>query len=327
MKIQGEIMTKSQIKFVVESYAKYFGRAADADKIDYYGLKENGKAEKASEILKNIIADADAEKAELSTSDFVNNAFQNLFGRNATTKEMNKYSKVIDAGKNLPINSIVKSAAKVDKDVYNNKLEVAAKYAELGGKGDLDLSKISKGNLIKDIKTVTTLADLQAKYVALADNSGIPSSFDGKTFFLTTGVDAGKDFIGTNKGDLFTADNSTGVSKISAADTLDGGKGVDTFKIYDDTTAAVAATTVTAGSLPTLKNIENVALYNLYVGDLDLKKWDTVETLYVVNAAATAGGAAKGFEVGKKVTTVNFEDIAVNQTLTFDKDLTAATVG
>lgn len=66
------------------------------------------------------------------------------FGRNADKIEMNKYKKVVEKGKNLPINSIYKSAAKTDKAVYNNKMAVAAKYAELGGKGDLDLSKISK---------------------------------------------------------------------------------------------------------------------------------------------------------------------------------------
>ena len=147
MKIQGEIMTKSQMKFVAESYAIYFGRAADADTIKKYGLNENGKAEKESVILENIIADADAEK-DLDTTEFVNNAFQNLFGRNATTKQMNKYSKVIEKGEDLPINSIVKSAAKADKAVYNNKMAVAVKYAELGGTEQLDLSKISKDNKI-----------------------------------------------------------------------------------------------------------------------------------------------------------------------------------
>lgn len=325
------ILTKTE-KYVAETYAKYFGRAADADTIKAYGLKENGKAEKASVILANIIAAADAEKTGLEIDEFVNNAFQNLFGRNANTKEMSKYSKVVDAGKDLPINAIVKSAVKADKDVYNNKLEVAAKYAELGGKGDLDLSKISKGNLIKDIKTVTKLDDLLAKYEALAGNSnGIPSSFDGKTFILTEGVDAGKDFTGTNKGDLFIADNTGTKANASAADTLDGGKGVDTFKLYDNGSVATASTTQ---SLPTLKNIENVVIYdNKGTGPgapapttVDLTKWDTVETLSLVRS--TFAGA---YDLGEKVTTVNIEDKVVTAntktTLNFDDALAAATLG
>ena len=125
-------------------------------------------------------------------------------------------------------------------------------------------------------------------------------------------------FVGTTKDDLFIAENTTGAgakTTASAADTLDGGKGTDTFKLY-----AAAPT-----ALPTLKNIENVALYNLTAGDLDVKKWDTVETLYVVNAGLAV--TATGFILGEKVTTVNFEDIAANQVVTFDKALTAATVG
>lgn len=211
-------------KYIVDMYVRYFGRAADADTIDAYA-----EDKKTSIILKNIIADADAEKAELSTSDFVNNAFQNLFGRNATTKEMNKYSKVIEKGKNLPINSIVKSASKTDKAVYDNKIAVAVKYAELGGKGDLDLSKISKGNLIdiKFVNTVTKAADLKDKVAALPDNSGIPNSFDGKTFVLTTSVNTGKDFVGTAKNDEFIASKGTW----GAGDKIDGGKGTDGLTI------------------------------------------------------------------------------------------------
>ena len=218
------ILTKTE-KYVAETYAKYFGRAPGADIIDYYGLDDNGKVEKESVILRNIIDDADAEKAELSTSDFVNNAFQNLFGRNATTKEMNKYSKVIEKGEDLPINSIVKSATKTDKKVYDNKKAVALKYAELGGKDDLDLSKISKGNLIdlNFLNTVTKAADLKAKVEALADNSGIPSSFDGKTEILTTGVD---NITGSAKNDLVsgatiidTSDNITTASTFTVVDT------------------------------------------------------------------------------------------------------------
>lgn len=174
-------MTKSQMKFVAESYAKYFGRAPGADEIDYYGLKDNGEAEKASKVLTNIIDDADVYKGNIPDEQYVNEAFQNLFGRDAYRKEINKYKKFVEKGKDLPINSIVKKASKTDKAVYDNKMAVAVKYAELGGKGYLDLSKISKGNLV-DLNKVDTLTDLDNAIHKLGDNSGIPSSFDGKTF-------------------------------------------------------------------------------------------------------------------------------------------------
>ncbi len=123
-------------------------------------------------------------------------------------------------------------------------------------------------------------------------------------------------YVGTNKDDLFIADNIGGSKTTSsAADTLDGGKGTDdTFKLYD--------ASVTAVDLPTLKNIENVEIYdNAAVAGVNLEKWDTVETLLLVRDAAAS------YILGKKVTTVNLEDVAANQKLTFDTALTAATLG
>lgn len=52
-----------------------------------------------------------------------------------------------------------------------------------------------------------------------------------------------------------------------------------------------------------------------------MTKWDTVETLFLVNSVATTT------TLGEKVTTVNLENNTFAQTLTFDPALTAATVG
>lgn len=246
-------LTKNE-KYIVEMYVRYFGKAPTKAQIDEYA--EVGKPK---EILNQIMGDAnDAKPSNITYDDYIDSIFQNLFGRPASGPEKTKYKKTYDKKGDLPINSIVKSAKKSDKDVYKNKIEVAAKYAELGGKDDLDLSKISKGNLIElnFLNTVTKAADLKAKYDALADNSGIPSAFDGKTFVLTTGVDAGKDFVGTNKNDLFIADNTDATKLVtSPADSLDGGKGEDTFLVYG-----------TPSPIPTLKNIENVIVDNMAAG-------------------------------------------------------------
>ena len=120
-------------------------------------------------------------------------------------------------------------------------------------------------------------------------------------------------FNGTSKDDQFIGDNSAFVN-VTAADTLDGGKGTDTFKLYD--------IAVTTADLPTLKNIENVVLYdNAAVAAVDLTKWDSVETLFLVRD--TSGG----YDLGEKVTTVKVEDTAAAaQVLTFDDALTAATL-
>ena len=56
----------------------------------------------------------------------------------------------------------------------------------------------------------------------------------------------------------------------------------DTFKLY-------AMLLLTLQTLPTLKNIENVVNYNDNARSrtVDLTKWDTVETLFLVGADTT----------------------------------------
>lgn len=314
-------MTKSQKEFVVKSYAKYFGRAADADTIKYYGEKDNGKAEKASKVLNNIITDAGVYKGDIPDKQVVNEAFQNLFGRDAYTTEMNKYIKFVEKGKDLPINSIVKSAAKTDKAVYNNKMAVAVKYAELGGKGDLDLSKISKGNLIElnFLNTVTKAADLKAKVYDLPENSGVPSAFDGETIILTTNVDTGKDFVGTAKDDTFLS-SSTG--HWSVADSIDGGKGVDTLKIIDN--GAITQADV----IPTGSSIKNVEILDVIAGTTvvaDTTSITGVTHLYTTSKGGNTSTAAATTDINVKETDLKLstttqlivnggKDITVNAT-------------
>lgn len=81
------ILTKNE-KYIVEMYVRYFGKAPSKAKIAEYNDFKTPK-----QILNEIRGDADDSKAGLTTEEFVNNAFQNLFGRDATTKEMNKILK------------------------------------------------------------------------------------------------------------------------------------------------------------------------------------------------------------------------------------------
>lgn len=285
-------------------YVRYFGRAADAQTIASYA-----EHKKTSVILKNIIADADAEK-DLDTTEFVNNAFQNLFGRKANTKEMNKYSKVIEKGKNLPINSIVKSAAKADKAVYNNKKAVALKYAELGGTKELDLSKISKGNLV-DLNKVFTLTDLTNAIENLADNSGIPSAFDGKAFILTTGADP---ITGTAKNDIFVATEAT----LTSNDKLNGGQGQDTLDIVDRGGSTFNG--FEANGIETIKVTADSAAATIKDTNVDLTYATDVTKLVNANSSQNLTFHAidtvpvKGLELTKVTggnTTLNFEATAV----------------
>lgn len=186
-------LTKNE-KYIVDMYVRYFGKAPSVAEIAKYN--EFGKPKL---ILKEIIGDADDSKAGLTTEEFVNNAFQNLFGRDATTKEMNKYSKIVDKGKDLPINAIVKAAKKSDKGVYEAKKAIAIMLAEKENTTNYNLDKITKDTYadVYNLKTKKLLVDSVAQLETKID--AMPDNVSGTTFNLTAGVDMGEAFVGTEK--------------------------------------------------------------------------------------------------------------------------------
>ncbi|MDY3203461.1 MAG: hypothetical protein RBR70_00130 [Arcobacter sp.] len=293
-------MTKNE-KYIVEQYVRYFGKVpTDAQIADYADLG------KPKLILAQIRGEADDAKAGMSSEEFVNSIFQNLFGRDASTKELNKYSKMVDNGKDLPINAIVKNAKPSDKKVYQTKKAVAELVATEGSTTNYDLDKITKDTYeeIYNPKTkkllVDTVAELDAEVEAMPDN------VTGQTFTLTAGMDT---LVGTDKGDVFTAliDSTTGAvaTTMTTLDSINGGAGIDTMNINVLNGAGVAGTAVAA--LPTM-SVSNVEIVNiqsavdltadvsdytglttanviLAKGDLDLTAADTTN----VNVSGTEG--------------------------------------
>src|SRR5574344_1512656 len=140
-KNQGERMAKltKNENYIVDMYVRYFGKTpTDAQIAEYADLG------KPKLILAQIRGEADDAKTGMSSEEIVNSIFQNLFGRDASTKELNKYSKMVDNGKNLPINAIVKNAKPSDKKVYQTKKAVAELVATEGSTTNYDLDKITK---------------------------------------------------------------------------------------------------------------------------------------------------------------------------------------
>lgn len=272
-------LTKNE-KYIVDMYVRYFGKAPSVAEIAKYS--EFGKPKL---ILKEIIGDADDSKAGLTTEEFVNNAFQNLFGRDATTKEMNKYSKVVDKGKDLPINAIVKAAKKSDKGVYDAKKAIAIMLAEKEITTNYNLDKITKDTYqeVYNLKTkkvlVDSVAQLQTKIDAMPDN------VSGTTFNLTTGVDT---LVGTEKSDLFNANNTT----LTALDSIDGGLGNDTLNIL----AAAALDTTTIAGLE-VKNVETVTIKGALAVKADTTSWTGTNTLNVTKATTVDVDAATTTDV------------------------------
>lgn len=318
-------LTKTE-KYVALTYAKYFGKTATKGIIDDYV-----SIGKTSKILDQIIKDADIEQYKVHGDDLqaeVHNTFQNLFSRNADNKELQKYVKVLQKSKNLPINSIVKKATKFDKDVYNNKQEIA-EYVYKNGGEVFDLSKVTKANLI-DVGSLTSLTDLQAKIDALPENDFVPTVFDGQSINLTDGQD---NFTGTNKNDIFTGSSSTAGSKLDTAngvDILDGKAGIDTLKISTDG--------ATIG-IPNITNIEIIEVTSTKNVKVDTTPTTGVTDLKVVKASNAAGSDAVDAIAGSEtnitvsgvtsgdIKTTGGKDVTVTDTASTNANVSTITVG
>lgn len=306
---------EKQEKHIVEMYVRYFGRVATEDEIRSFD-----DVKSLSKITADIRKDADNSKTGLTPTEFLNDVFQNLFGRDANPKDL-KYVKTIENNKNLPIATIIKNGSRDDKAVYNTKKLVAQMVAAEGGSYELDNITQENYKSIYNVKTgltVKTIAELEAKIVNVEGN------INGKTFTLTEGVNSGKDFVGTNKNDLFIADNTLATKTTSLADSLDGGKGEDTFLVYG-----------TANVIPTLKNIENVIVDNMVAGGAaDFSTQTGIKSATVKNAVGAstikvADGVSVTLEKNAKNTeiqTVNYSDTQTTANLTLNKVITGTGV-
>lgn len=273
-------------------YVRYFGKTPTKAQIDEYA--EVGKPK---EILNQIMGDAnDAKPSNITYDDYIDSIFQNLFGRPASGPEKTKYAKTYDKEGVLPINSIVKSAKKSDKDVYQTKKLVALLIAEKGSTTDLDLDKITK-DTYKEIynpktkKLVGTLAEVKTIVDAMEDN------VTGQTFNLTAGVDMGSKFVGTEKGDIYYSLDALIPSTLAqketwtTGDTLDGKEGNDILNIQ--TGIAMAGT----GPDLNLTSIETVNVNSTNTVILDGSDWDGTNTLNVTKATAANLTAAATTDV------------------------------
>lgn len=138
------------------------------------------------------------------------------------------------------------------KTLLDNKAKVAEAYSKTSSASDLD-------TLQKVLSNVTgTSAYTDEEVAAILADSG---STVGKTFTLTNTTDA---FTGSSGNDVFIGDNISA----SAGDTLVGGTGTDTLKIYGTAT------------VPNISGIENV-YYNAPGGNIDFSAKADVTSIEV----------------------------------------------
>lgn len=274
-------LTKKE-KHIVEMYVKYFGRVATKDEISSFD-----DVKTLSKITAEVRVNA-ANESGLKGSDYLNSIIQNLFGRSEANAFESKYAKKLDDNVyyNLPIATIIKKGSKDDKGVYNAKKLVAEMVVEKGG--SYELANINKDNYLsiynpKKGLLVTTIDELEAKI------SNVPDIINGETYTLTTGIDTGKDFVGTNKNDLFLATDAK--NQLSIADTLDGGKGTDTLRLIDnDATAGYELAIPVAASIKNIEIIDIIGNSSVTADTSDTTAFDGVTDLYVTSKTSAAIG-------------------------------------
>jgi hypothetical protein len=141
-------------------------------------------------------------------------------------------------------------AALASKALFANKGSVALSFGSnvLNNSATQDAGKQILSTVTSDPATAT------AAIASMTSSQGAI----GTTFALTTGVD---NLSGTSNNDTFVADNSSGLNaQTSAADSINGGSGTDTLKVYLQTGAGI-------GTLfPALTSVEKLYINNADVG-------------------------------------------------------------
>ena len=182
----------------------------------------------------------------------------------------------------LLTNKATVSQALVDSGI------VATSLSDLDYLTSVDATAASVTTATTAITTAKATADAAAAAAEAAANAGT-------TFNLTTGIDT---LTGTDKYDTFIADN-TGTSEMtSTADSVNGGAGTDTIKIYSDGTISAAAA---------LTSVETALIYDEDTNlDTSTTSWDSVTTF-----GLTRGDGSMALTLGANATTVNLTDMAI----------------
>ena len=322
-----------------ELYVAYFGRAADPTGLDYWTSKGISTAKFAADMYAQN--EFKSVYGSLSTESQVNQIYKNLFDRTADAAGLSYWTQEINLG-NLQLAEIAthliwaaqnNSGSEDDKTALSNKTSAAVAYtAEVKSTAAgilayqaLSTSPWSAGdniteavNYLKGIDkdTAHTAAGITTS-VAVITGNGVPAEV--KSFELTTGIDT---FTGGDAGDTFAGDNSVN-TKTSASDTIDGGAGVDTFKLYSRGGAAYQV-------IPTLSNVEKLEIHDADVAfdasgvtgltHLDIFRGEGDDTYTVTDGVSVSiNNQVVGTGADNAKTTIAFTATQTSANITFDK--------
>ncbi|KFE57148.1 DUF4214 domain-containing protein [Pseudomonas syringae] len=306
---------------VQQLYIAYFGRPADTIGQAYWAAQIDAANGSIAAVQAGFSASAESQAlfGNKSTIDKVTAIYQNAFGRSPEPAGLAFWVAQLDSGKVTQAQAswtIQQSAGAGDAAVVQNKLTAAQAFtaqidttAEITGYQGAAAADVARAFLAGVNTTAQTTAAVANAGSALANAVAVGGT--GSTFVLTTGVD---NLTGTSSNDTFTADN-TGTNKvISAADTINGGSGVDTLKVF-------LAAGDASFTNPTLNSVENVTInggivtaYTAAAGTTGL----TIEAPVALGATYTVAGQAvtlKGNTINGTTTITSTADTAANVTL------------
>ena len=308
--------------FLEKAYLAYFGRPVDPTGLTDYANSTD------TQVADAFAASAESKALYGTTFNYaqINAIYLALFNREAEKAGLEYwYAKVADktytaAGAAI---AILNGAQNADKTAIENKLAASAAFSAaldtssemIGYSGDA-----AAASARAFLSTVTaTAATAAAVDTAVASAVAARTAVAGQTFTLTTSLES---FTGTSGNDIFLGDANT----TSAGDTLAGGSGSDTLKLYGNT------------AKPSFSGIETVFLSgntagfdvssNADVTLLDLDDPTTAQTYTVTTGQAVkVATMAAGEQITLAGSTPTSLAVTLNSVAASGADVTLALTG
>jgi hypothetical protein len=272
-------------------YVALFGRPADPTGLAYFnGVTNNGANLSA---IGNLASTAEYQGrfAGLNNLQIINSIYQSLFGRDADVTGLNFFANQLATGRqtiNTIAINILDGATGSDLTTVNNKIAAANLYTAALDTGTEIVAY--SGTTAADagrafIQGVTTTVPAQtAVDAAVATMVAGSSTNPGSTFALTNAAD---NLVGSAGNDTFVATTQAGQNTFNAGDTINGGAGIDTIKIYSNQ-AAFASVNLT--------NVETVESYE--AAAIDVSGNAGVQRVWLNAASTNAATATKSQVIG-----------------------------
>ncbi|MEQ1887634.1 MAG: DUF4214 domain-containing protein [Alphaproteobacteria bacterium] len=246
---------------ITRIYAGYFNRAPDPEGLNYWVSRLNGGMS-LLDVAQSFSVQPEAtalygfltSPGSGSPSSFLDSIYRNLFNRAIDGEGLGYWTGQLNAGKPVgrAIIDIISGAQGNDLLVENNKVAVGQHFISELQRLNLSFGLDAARNAYTGVSHLG--ASLTTALSALNNMLTSLPSAAGNTFALTTGID---NLTGSDHNDIFNAmvDSDSGSGQtLTAADTINGGGGIDTLNILFNPAGTV--------SFPTA-NISNVEVINL----------------------------------------------------------------